>query len=502
MCWLTEGSGNNTMTKWCTSEIYKFTEFGKRILLDVRRCEAYIIEEIDEQILDICSEPKEIKEIEKELSQQYPVDPVLDVIDKWRTNGVLIPSTNRIKGSPFQRFTREYNLTLNMTHSCNLRCRYCYVVNKEQLSTPSVLMSEDIAKRAVEFMMQQFPNMSRLHIGFFGGEPLLNFPVMKTVMAYASKLVIRKGMPEIEYHVSTNATLFTDDMIEFFKKYSITFLVSLDGDQETHDRMRVFLDGRRTHQVVITNLKKLISNFGKNRVGVSAVITHDGSMKSVYDYFCNLNIRYTKFGYVRYTQPSYFTFTQIDKKKYIEDLRDIAKDSLEKLLCGVKPVYSDCELKILHLWKHTRRQYFCPAGIRRFAVAPNGDIYPCGPAAGLNQFKIGNVYTGLDSEQLRDFETYHGINKKAECRKCWARYLCAGGCLLDFVRLYDEDCRISMIGTRLAVAIYAIVKEKNQLLFTSLVNQDYLGTLIKILVDNGFGDIGVAKGSGTVEAVE
>lgn len=482
------------MTKWRTAETYKFTELGKRILLDIKRCEAYVIEEVDEQILDICSEPKETKEIEEQLSPHYPADLISDHINKWRITGVLTASANETRAR-FQRYTGEYNLTLNVTHSCNLRCRYCYVVNNGQSSIASAFMTEDTAKRAVDFMIQQCPNLSSLRIGFFGGEPLLNFPVIETVIAYANEMAMRKGLPEIEYHVSTNATVLTDDMIEYFKNCNVSFLVSLDGNKEIHDSMRISSYGQGTHQLVFANLKKLTSDFGKSKVGVSAVVTHGGSMKSVYDYLSDLNIQKMKFGYVRYTHPTYFTFTQKDKDRYVEDLRSIAKKALEKLLCGVKPAYSDFESKILQLWKHVRRRYFCPAGIRRFAVAPNGDIYPCGPAAGMTQFKLGDIFTGLDSEQMQQFKARLGINKEAKCLECWARYLCAGGCLLDFVHSYDEDCMISMVSTRLAVAIYAIIKEENQLLLTGLVNPDYIDTLAKMLLDKGLEDRGVAKRS-------
>lgn len=307
-------------------------------------------------------------------------------------------------------------------------------------------------------------------------------------MQYASQKSAKRGLPDIEYHFSTNGTLLTDDFIGFLGDYHVSFLVSIDGGEATHDRMRVFPDGKGSHEVIIRNLKNLISNIGKNHVGLSAVVTRNGSMKSAYDYLSDLGISKIKFGYVRYTQPNALTFNNGDKARYIEELGDVGADSLQRMLHGLKPLYSDFEEKILQLWKHVRRRYFCPAEIRRIAVAPTGDIYPCGPAAGVGQFKIGNVYSGLEQEKMRAFEAQLGIdNRGTKCRSCWARYLCAGGCPLDFIRLYDEDCRISKASTELAIAVYATVREASQLLFISLIDQGFLSTLTEALAANGFG---------------
>lgn len=159
------------MTKWRTAEIHIFRQWDRYFLLDVGRCEAFAIEQVDKRVLDLLIEPKSIEQAEKQLCGECPAGIISSTIDKWKRNGILVPASSITGEAPFQPFTPEYTLTLNVTHACNLGCRYCYVTGKEANGS-SLLMSGNTAKKAVDFMFDQFPGMRSLRIGFFGGEPL------------------------------------------------------------------------------------------------------------------------------------------------------------------------------------------------------------------------------------------------------------------------------------------------------------------------------------------
>lgn len=454
-------------------ETHNFVEFNKHLLLDVKRNLVYTTNEIEERILEFCKEGKSTDDIIIEMTRYYQIDEVNKALLSLKDKKLLIAFGEEPPPAAFQHFTNSYTLTLNVTHSCNLRCRYCYL-DKEPFTSESAMMTKDTARKAVDFMLNDFEELERLGISFYGGEPLLNSPVIKTTMLYAIHQAKLRGLPDVEFHITTNGTLLNDEIIGFIKRYKINVLVSLDGPSIIHDSMRVFPDGSGSHSIVIDNLRKLFSAGGNYEISASAVVTRRNRMKAAFDYVSLFDFKDIKISYVRYLENCNFGLTRVDREHYIRDMKYVAQDCVEKLSNGTRPPYYNFETKILQLWKGLRRNYFCPAGIRRFGVSPSGDIYPCGPAAAMGKCWLGHVKNGLDHRRVMSFVRSIAIENKNDCSKCWARYLCAGGCCLPLVRNFDEDCKFNKTATRLAIYIFAMIREKNELLLSCLVNPQFL----------------------------
>lgn len=458
-----------------SDRFYRFCEFGRELVYDTEGANAFFLTTVEARLLDCLQEGRPLEECIAALKRVYSDEEIEEAVDHVKKEGLL--TDPRI---PYQDLPREYTLTLNITQQCNLRCRYCYVENPGSQS----FMSEKTARKAVDFMLT-FDDMDRFGISFYGGEPLLNFPLVKSTMEYASHEAEKRGFPEVKYHVTSNGTLMTDDMIAFFTEYNIDVMLSMDGPASVHDAMRVTPDGRGTHAKVSEVLQKLINARGKHKVSVSGVITSGGRLKDVYAYFAQFPLRDVKLSYVRYLnekEEKKFALSDAQKELYMEDMRELAQECLNQVMKGVRPSYYNFENKVLQLWKHTKKGYFCPAGLRRFGISPGGEVYPCGPAADLGEFKLGTLEDGIDQKAMDRWIAHTSFDRREECTPCWARHLCIGECPLQVLRDYDEKrCEISHHSTRLAIALYASVKEKNELMLASFIDEEFLSTVREMI---------------------
>ena len=442
-------------------------------MYDIEGVTAFFVNEVESHLLHLLDEGKSIEESVAILQQE-----------KCYSDALIHESQNHLKSEgvcaipaiPYQHFSQTYTLTLNVTQECNLRCRYCYVKKRDHS-----FMSETAAKKAVDFLFS-FKDLEGFGISFYGGEPLLNFPVVKSTIEYTSREAEKRGLPEVKYHITTNGTLLTDEIISFLTDYHINVMVSIDGPASIHDAVRVTPAGEKTHALVLNRLQKLLSTSGNHKVSVSGVVTNRGQLRPAYDYLSRLPLTDIKVSYVQHLDNSEYALTDSQKKQYKEDMRYIAQKSLELLLKGSRPPYYEFENKILQLWKHTKRLYFCPAGVRRFGISPDGGIYPCGPAAAMDEWKLGYLDRGLNKNEVDKWRVISSFENTSSCRTCWVRYLCAGGCPLRLVRQVDEKrCEMKEHAAKLAIALYAALKEQNEVMLAALVDEEFLSHIKRMI---------------------
>lgn len=457
------------------NRFYRFCEFGREVVYDTQGANAFFLNAVEARFLDFLEEGYTADQCVTALQNEFSPENIDKALQHIEEEGLLAEPH-----IPYQDLPNMYTLALNVTQECNLRCKYCYVENPGDVS----FMSEKTAQKAVDFITE-LEDIEGFGISFYGGEPLLNFPLIKSTIHYTSKIAEEKGFPEVTYHVTTNGTLITDEMIDFFTEYDIDVMLSIDGPAEIHNTMRVTPEGEGTHAKVADALQKLITAKGRHKISVSGVITNRGRLKDIYEYFSQFPLRDIKLSYVRYLddeEEQKYALSPSQKLQYMEDMREIAKKCLELIMNGVRPSYYNFENKILQLWKHSKKGYFCPAGIRRFGISPEGNIYPCGPAADLGEFKLGTVHTGLDQNLVDAWVAHASFDNRAECTSCWARDLCIGGCPLQWLRDLDEErCTISQYSTELAIALYASVKDQNELMLASFIDENFLSRIKKAI---------------------
>lgn len=326
-------------------------------------------------------------------------------------------------------------LYLFLTQSCNLRCIYCYGDGGEYGTGGS--MEEKTAFQAVDWFIKQAGEMKKIHLGFFGGEPLLKFPLMKAVVEYAKKRAADMGK-DIDFYFATNATLLNDEIITFIKEGQISVMISFDGPQEVQDAQRPYANGQGSYNSVVPRIKKLLAAVPET--SGHAVLMGNTDPQSVKD--AMQEIGFAKVSISPATpslssidpnnrQPARDTQTLLQRLEqeaetwlHLIQSRDSETLKILKARSALYGIYRGMA-SLLH---NTKRHHFCGAGRGLVGVSVSGDVYLCHRFVGWEGYKLGSVFeNNLNrKEYLKSPITCNQI-----CANCLARYYCAGGCKHD-----------------------------------------------------------------------
>ncbi len=322
------------------------------------------------------------------------------------------------------------SMALFVTRACNLRCTYCY----EEKSGGS--MEEKTAFRAVDWLLMKAGSAKQIYISFFGGEPFLNFPLIKKVAVYAREKAARLAK-EVSFNVTTNATLLNDEMIQFLKEQNVRTLVSMDGPKEIQDTQRPFPDGRGSYDVVLPRVRKLLEAMPETRV--HAVLVDDSKAERMKSTLQDIG-----FPEVTLLPASASLFDKegdgggAKQARKLDNLLQEMEREAESWLhlfkrrekSTLKALRSGAQLlqAMLALLHNKKMRYACGAGIKYVAVSCNGDIYLCHRFVGVDEYKLGNVFEAeLRGEEYQESP----LTRVPACAACFARYYCAGGCKHD-----------------------------------------------------------------------
>ncbi len=324
-------------------------------------------------------------------------------------------------------------LCLFVTQSCNLDCVYCYGDGGAYGAGGN--MDEATAFQAVDWLLEQSGKMKQIHIGFFGGEPFLRFPLMKAIVEYARKRAKERNK-EVSFHATSNATLFDDEVIDFIKEEAISVLVSFDGPKEIQDAQRPYANGGGgSYDTTMPKIKKLLAAVPKTPG--HAVLVGDTDPKIVKDAL--LEIGFIEISLIP-ASVSLFTKNQ-DTKKQARDTQQIMQE-LERqakawMDCiqsrdveALKQLSSKSELfqAIITLLHNSKRRHACGAGLGMMAVSSIGNVYLCHRFVGQEEYRLGSIFDKQINR--KDYQESSTISN-AICSACFAKYYCAGGCKHD-----------------------------------------------------------------------
>ena len=317
-------------------------------------------------------------------------------------------------------------LCIHICHDCNLRCRYCFA-DEGAYHAPREFMSEQTAKRAIDFLIANSGDRRVLEADFFGGEPLMCLDVIKNVVAYAREQGAKHGKKFL-FTTTTNALLLDDDAIDFFNREMENVVLSIDGRREVHDAIRKTVNGRGSFDIVLPKIKKFVQSRGDKSYYVRGTFTAKNLD------FSNDVIFLAEQG-----------FDSISMEPVVTDIDDLAIKP--EHLPAIKREYEALCEKYLEKWKKgegfnffhfnidleggpclSKRVSACGAGNEYFSVVPNGDIYPCHQFAGDPAFRMGNVYEGALNSRIREKFASSCLFTRSDCDKCFAKFICSGGC--------------------------------------------------------------------------
>lgn len=449
--------------------IHKYRMHGTNIVLDVNSGAVHIVDDVAYEILDIYDKPDE--QIIDELSPRFSRDEICTALAELReleAAGQLFSEDiyeNQL--SVHEAFSQTKPvvkaLCLHIAHDCNLRCRYCFASTGD-FGVKRTLMPASVGKKAIDFLIEKSGSRRNLEVDFFGGEPLMNFDVVKEIVMYALERQKKTGK-NFRFTITTNAMLLNEDHKKFINKYMGNVVLSLDGRREVNDRMRVRADGTGSYDTILPRIKDMAESRGQDNYYVRGTFTRENLdfSKDVL-HLADLGFKQISVEPVVAAKDTGFDLRREDLPVLFKEYEDLALEYVKRhnesrgfnfFHFMIDLEQGPCVIK---------RMKGCGSGHEYLAVTPEGDLYPCHQFVGMEQFKMGNVNNSFDiDDSICSMFRKQNIYIKDECRKCWARFFCSGGCAANAYQFngcldkpYDIGCELERKRVECALWIKAV----------------------------------------------
>ncbi len=452
--------------------IHRYTQGGQNIVLDVYSGAIHVVDDIAFEMIGLYEE-KTKDEIVDLLSEKYKSVATKDEINECYGQIKALEDDGKLfKKDNFEKAANKLKertsgvvkaLCLHIAHTCNLNCSYCFA-SQGKYSGERALMSYETGKKALDFLIENSGTRTNLEVDFFGGEPLMNFDVVKKLVEYARVREKETGK-NFRFTLTTNGMNIDDDVIDFANRECSNVVLSLDGRKEIHDRFRVDYSGKGSFDTIVPKFQKLVkARSGKNYY-MRGTFTH-ANPDFVNDIKAMLDLGFTELSMEPVvcapTDPSALTKEDIEivKKQYEE----LAELMLERQSEGRPFTFYHYMIDLTGGPCIYKKISGCGSGTEYMAVTPWGDLYPCHQFVGDEKFKLGNIYDGVTNTAMR--EEFKGCNVYAhpECADCWAKLYCSGGCAANAYHatgsirgVYESGCEL--FKKRMECAIYIEVKK-------------------------------------------
>ena len=318
-------------------------------------------------------------------------------------------------------------LCLHVAHTCNLNCAYCFA-SQGKYHGDRAVMSFEVGKRALDFLIEHSGNRRNLEVDFFGGEPLMNFDVVKQLVAYA-RSIEKQHNKNFRFTLTTNGVLIDDDVIDFANREMSNVVLSLDGRKEIHDRYRVDYAGNGSWDRIVPKFQKLVEARGGKNYYMRGTFTH-ANPDFLKDIQQMLDLGFTELSMepVVSAPGDASELTQEDLPVVLEQYEKLAELMLERDREGRPFTFYHYMIDLTGGPCIYKRISGCGSGTEYMAVTPWGDLYPCHQFVGEEKFRLGNIYEGVTNTEVQSQFAACNVYAHPECRDCWARLYCSGGC--------------------------------------------------------------------------
>lgn len=443
--------------------IHRFSQGGIDFVLDINSGAIHVVDDVVMAVLDyypmssVVDTVRQLAEVYDEKEIRAAISEVDELIDEG-----LLYSEEEIFPIAFKRTIKA--LCLNVSHDCNMRCKYCFA-SQGDYEGRRELMPLETGKAALDFLVKNSEGRRNLEVDFFGGEPLMNFDVVKELVSYGRKIEKEHGK-NFRFTITTNGLLLDDEKIDYINEHMDNVVMSIDGRKEVNDSIRPLVGGGGSYDLIVAKFKRLIEKreeLGKQYFvrGTFTALNTDffEDVKHLRDLgFKNISIEPVV------TDPgSPFEIKKSDLDKIFEQYDELAEDLAKNKEYNFFHFNIDLEQGPCMI----KRISGCGAGLDYLAVTPNGDLYPCHQFVGDEDFIVGNVFEGIspDAEKLTMKFARASAQEKEKCRQCWAKYYCSGGCHAnaynmngDIMTPYEIGCLMEK--KRVECSIYLYTRRK------------------------------------------
>jgi len=410
---------------------------GEKYAFDTRHLLLCQIDEIYEACIECIQNNKPISSLYGRYDEQK-VTSAYDDISEYINVGIFF--SDKEYQYPYSKESSIGCFSFPTEHRCNMSCKYCFANHGKNYSGSVTSFSKDTIEQSFDYIIDKlYPNLKGYRVDFVsGGEPLLNFDVIKQTCLIRNKYQDMTGKP-IDIFLATNATLLTEQHLEFFSKNNINIGISLDGTRKSNDISRIYGDGESTYDRVLQSIRlikdsKTISRSLKNVWGLCVLHNRNCNMLEVLRHHNDIGFKTVQMKVVRLPKDHSLSISEDNIDQLMNGYTELNNAMLSELQKGditlISMILNDNDYygKFLkRLLSRTPVIYRCGAGKNKVSICANGDVYPCDSFVGIDEFKLGNIFFAPDKSKFEKFYEF-SIYENPSCKKCWIRHLCGGDC--------------------------------------------------------------------------
>ena len=439
--------------------IHQYQLGGYNIVLDVCSGAVHVVDEVAYDIIGLFEQHSK-EEILHKMAQKYADRPEItpeDLAECYgQVNGLkeagklFAPDTFEPMAGKLKEKTAGVvkALCLHIAHTCNLNCSYCFA-SQGKYHGERAIMSFEVGKRALDFLIENSGTRRNLEVDFFGGEPLMNFQVVKDLVAYARSIEKEKGK-NFRFTLTTNGVLVDDDVIQWANQECSNVVLSLDGRKEIHDRFRVDYAGKGSWEQIVPKFQKFVEARGGKEYYMRGTFTHANPdfLKDIQQ-MLDLGFSELSMEPVVCAEGDPSALTEADLPIVMEQYEKLAELMLKRDEEGRPFTFYHYMIDLTGGPCIYKRISGCGSGTEYMAVTPWGDLYPCHQFVGEERFKLGNIWDGVTNTEVQGEFAACNVYAHPECRDCWARLYCSGGCAANAYHstgsvtgVYEYGCKL------------------------------------------------------------
>lgn len=352
-------------------------------------------------------------------------------------------------------------LCLHVAHTCNLNCEYCFA-SQGKYQGERALMSFDVGKQALDFLIAHSGSRSNLEVDFFGGEPLMNWQVVKQLVAYGRSRE-KPCHKKFRFTLTTNGMLINDEVIDFCNQEMYNVVLSLDGRKEVHDSLRKNYAGEGSYDTIVPKFQRLVEKRGQQGYYIRGTFTHQNiDFSNDLLHMADLGFTQLSMEPVVCAPTDPYALTKEDLPVIFEQYEILAKEMIQREKSGKGITFYHYMLDLNHGPCIYKRISGCGSGTEYMAVTPWGELFPCHQFVGDPKFSLGNIWDGVTNQGLQDEFKLCNVYARPECSDCWARLYCSGGCAANachatgsITGIYEYGCEIFRKRMECAIMIKA-----------------------------------------------
>ena len=451
--------------------IHQYKSNGYNIVLDVNSGAVHVVDDVTYDVIELF-EKLDAEAIISKLSSKYKEEEIREVIDEVEqlkkdgqlfTEDIYQPFVEKFKET---RQTVVKALCLHIAHDCNLACKYCFAEEGEYHGRRE-LMSFEVGKKALDFLVANSGNRVNLEVDFFGGEPLMNWDVVKQLVEYGRSLE-EPNNKKFRFTLTTNGVLLNDEIMEYLNKEMSNVVLSLDGRKEVNDRMRPFRTGKGSYDLIVPKFQKLADSRNQTNYYVRGTFTRDNlDFSEDVKHFADLGFKQMSIEPVVGPEEDPYSIREEDLPKIMEEYDKLALEYIKREKEGNGFNFFHFMIDLNQGPCVYKRLSGCGSGTEYLAVTPWGDFYPCHQFVGNEDFLMGNVDDGIVRPDIRDMFKNSNVYSKEKCKNCFAKFYCSGGCAANSYNFhgnindaYDVGCELQKKRIECAIMIRAAMAEE------------------------------------------